>query len=87
MEVSVWPNADHDFVLDDAAEHIAIQRKTGASEHSPLVDVGDIPERIANALNEPFVAGHWPAPYFIASDTAFQAAWTPMIMVTSQPIV
>jgi hypothetical protein len=50
--------SEHQVVSDDAAGHAAGDEKREPAEHSPLGDIWDLPQGVADALGELVVERH-----------------------------
>jgi len=55
---AVGPDADHQVVPGDAAEHVPVQHEGDTAEHLPFAQVRAIADDPADAVGEPFVVRH-----------------------------
>jgi hypothetical protein len=55
---TVFTEAEHEVVADDAAGHVAGHEECEPAEHLPFADVRGCAERGADAVGEALVVGH-----------------------------
>jgi hypothetical protein len=52
------PEAQHQLVAGHSAGHVTRDHERDPPEHAPLVEIGDVGEREADALGQGLVEGH-----------------------------
>src|SRR6266568_6635793 len=58
LAIALRPNTNHEIVLDDPAQHLAVDKERQAAEHLLLADASPAAERAADALGQLLVVRH-----------------------------